>query len=279
MIDSIGNLPPYSILMSVYKGEKPEYLRQSIDSMIGQTYRTDDFVLVCDGPLTDALEEVICKYESKYHDFFRVLRLSENVGTGQCANRGIEMCRNDYIVKMDSDDIALPERCEKQIALLCSHPDVDMCGAYIEEFDTDTNGFIAVKKTPQTHEEIYKYSKRRNPFNNQTLVFKKEHAKAVGGYTSIKRCEDYDFVIKMLRNGAKGYNIPEVLVRYRVSKGNYERRQNWANTKSFIAVRWHIFRTGYSNLLDFLIPCAMQMFIFIMPKKLTGKIYKRFLRK
>lgn len=278
MIDSTKNLPSYSVLMSVYKGERPEYLRQSIDSMIEQTHKTDDFVLVCDGPLTKALDEVIFEYENKYPDFFHAFRLPENIGTGECANRGIELCKNNYIVKMDSDDIALPQRCEKQIALMQMHPDIDMCGAYIEEFDTDTNEFIAVKKTPESHDEIHRYAKRRNPFNNQTLVFKKELAKSVGGYSSVKRCEDYDFVVKLLMNGAKGANIPEVLVRYRVSEGNYERRQNWANTKSFIAVRWRILRTGYSGILDFLIPCAMQLFIFIMPKKFTGRIYKRFLR-
>lgn len=278
MSELIKNLPPYSVLMSVYKGEKPEYLRLSIESMLSQTYRTNDFVIICDGELTPKLEETITFFEEKYSDNFRAVRLKENVGTGQCANIGIDLCKNEYIVKMDSDDIAMPDRCEKQISLMASAPDIDMCGGYIEEFDTDTNEFIAIKKTPVTNDEIHKYAKRRNPFNNQTLVFKKSKAKSFGGYSTIKRCEDYDFVVNMLRNGAVGRNIPEILVKYRVSEHNYERRHNWINTKSFIAVRWRILKSGYSNILDFIIPCAMQLAIFILPKSCTSKIYKKFLR-
>ena len=137
---------------------------------------------------------------------------------------------------------------------------------------------IATKKTPLTNKEIHKYARRRNPFNNQTLVYKKSRALSVGGYSNIKRCEDYEFVVKMLADGARGINLDRTLVMYRVTANNYERRRNWANTKSFVNVRWKIFRMGYSNLWDFIVPCTFQFFIFIMPKSLTGKIYKRFLR-
>lgn len=272
------NLPPYSIYMSVYKGEKSEYLKESMESMFNQTYPADEFVLICDGPLTKELDEVISHYKSKYPNTLNVIRLDKNIGTGQCANMGIDICKNEYIVKMDSDDIALSERCEKQMRLMQSNPNLTMCGGYIREFDTNTQETIAIKKTPSKNSEIRQFARRRNPFNNQTLVFKKSMAKAIGGYSSIKRCEDYDFVVNMLRNGAIGENIPEVLVDYRVNKDNYARRQNWANTKSFINVRWRIFRSGYSNIIDFIVPCAMQMMIFILPKKLTAKIYKKFLR-
>ena len=153
-----------------------------------------------------------------------------------------------------------------------------MLGAYIDEFDSQTGEVIATKKTPLTNKEIHKYARRRNPFNNQTLVYKKSRALSVGGYSNIKRCEDYEFVVKMLADGARGINLDKTLVMYRVTANNYERRRNWANTKSFVNVRWKIFRMGYSNLWDFIVPCTFQFFIFIMPKSLTGKIYKRFLR-
>lgn len=270
-------LPDYSVLMSVYSGEKAEYLKESIESMYAQTHPTNDFVLVCDGKLNSALDKVISDFEERFPESFHPLRLPK-CGVGECANRGIEKCLNDYIVKMDSDDIALSQRCEKQIALMEKKPHLTMCGAFIEEFDTDTGERIAIKKTPEKSSEINKYAKRRNPFNNQTLVFHKWFALKAGGYDTVSRCEDYDFVVRMLQQGAVGENIPEVLVNYRVSKSNYERRSNWSNTRSFISVRWRIFRSGYSDLLDFIIPCAMQLGIFILPKSLTGKIYKKFLR-
>ncbi|MGN1114581.1 MAG: glycosyltransferase [Oscillospiraceae bacterium] len=278
MNNDFNNLPQYSILMSVYSGEKPEYLKASLESMFNQTYQSDDLVLVCDGPLTKELDEVIGSFEVKYPDIFRVIRSEKNVGTGQCANIGIDACRHELIAKMDSDDIALENRFEKQISAMSKYPEINMCGGFIQEFDTDTGENIAVKKTPEDDAAIHQYAKRRNPFNNQTLIFKKSLAKSVGGYSDIKRCEDYEFVVRMLDSGGVGMNIQDVLVKYRVSANNYERRSNWNNTRSFIAVRWRIFRMGYSNIIDFIIPCLMQLGIFILPKSLTGKIYKKFLR-
>lgn len=270
-------LPKYSVLMSVYAGEKVEYFRESVDSMLNQTYPTDDFILVCDGPLTEELDVAVDEYEKKY-DFFKALRLKQNVGVGKCANIGIKASKNDYIVKMDSDDIALPERCLLSMYVMAKHKGIDMLGTYIDEFESDSGKFISTKKTPLTNKQIRAYSKRRNPFNNQSLVYKKSLAQKIGGYSDIKRCEDYDFVVRMLAEGAVGINIDRTLVKYRVTAGNYERRRNWKNTKSFIAVRFRIYKMGYSGLLDFILPCLMQMFIFILPKSLTGTVYKKFLR-
>ena len=270
-------LPDYSVLMSVYKGEKPEFLRECIESMLGQTFITNDFVLVCDGPLTKELDNVIDEFEEKY-DFFRPLRLPENMGVGSCANAGLEVCRNEYIVKMDSDDIAVPERCEFSLYIMAKHPGIDMLGAYISEFDSDTGEEIAVRKTPSGNVAIRKYARRRNPFNNPTLVYKKSWVEKIGGYSTVRRCEDYDFVVRMLAAGAVGRNIPKVLVRYRVNGGNYDRRRNWANTRSFIAVRWKIYRSGFSRFSDFLVTTAAQLVMFLMPSSLTGRFYKKLLR-
>ena len=270
-------LPPYSVLMSVYDGEDPAFFKESVCSMLSQTLPTDDFVLVCDGELTPELDAVIEEL-SVQNEALHVYRMEERSGTGACANFGIDKCRHEIIVKMDSDDVALPQRCECSVRAMARHPEIDMLGAYIEEFDSDTGEILAVKKTPLKNSEIHKYSKRRNPFNNQTLVYKKALALKAGGYSTIKRCEDYEFVANMLREGAYGVNIGRVLVRYRVTKGNYERRRNWANTKAFFKVRWRLFRSGYSSFIDFAAPCALQLFIFIMPARLTGVIYKKLLR-
>ena len=271
-------LPDYSVLMSVYDGEKPDFFRASVESILDQTYPPSDFVLVCDGKLTDDLEKLLKYYEENY-ECFRPVRLTKKVGTGQCGNIGIRHCRNEYIVKMDSDDIALPNRCEISMYVLAKHPEIDILGAFIDEFDSDSGEFISTKKTPVAHKDIVKYAKRRNPFNNQTLVFKKSFAEKVGGYSDIARCEDYEFVVKMLANGARGRNIGRTLVRYRTSPQNYARRKNWSNTRSFIKVRWRIYKMGFSSLSDFILPCTAQLVMFALPSALTGKIYKNLLRK
>lgn len=271
-------LPDYSVAMSVYSGEKPLFLKLSLESMLTQTHPCRELILVCDGQLTPALDEVISKTEQAYPHVIKLIRLDSGTGVGGCANAALKAAKCDYIVKMDSDDIALPDRCEKQLSLLVKDPQLDMCGAYIEEFDSDSGQALSIKKTPEKSEDILVYARRRNPFNNSTLVYKRAAALKVGGYSGIRRCEDYDFVIKMLMNGAKGENIPEVLVKYRVTSQNLTRRRNFHNTRSFIAVRWRIFRSGFSSFSDFIIPCAAQTALFLLPKSLTGKIYKKFLR-
>lgn len=273
------NLPPYSVLMSVYVKEKPANLTESLESILQQTVPPDELVLVCDGKLTDELNVIIKAFESEYSEIFHSVRLLENVGTGMAANEGIKACRNELIAKMDSDDICVPDRFRLQLMMFVKNPKLDMIGGYIEEFDDATRQPIAIKKTPLTHEEILKFAKRRNPFNNQTLVYRKSFAQKVGGYTDIKRCEDYEFITKMLMEGAVCENLPEVLVKYRVTKDNYKRRKNSANTKSFIKVRWGLHKAGFSSLWDFLVPTVAQLILFIMPERFTGWAYKKFLRK
>ena len=269
-------LPKYSVLMSVYSGEQAEFFYKSIKSILEQTVPTDDFVIVCDGELTDELDDVIAEFQSRY-PCINVIR-SEKCGTGMCANKGLKACRHDLIVKMDSDDIAVKNRCELTMTMFARHPELDMVGGYLDEFDSDTGEHIAFKKTPVSNEEIHKYARRRNPFNNQTLCYRKSSALKIGGYSDIPRCEDYEFVVKMLMAGAIGRNIPKVLVNYRVNKGNLERRSNWVNTKAFIKVRFWMLRKRFSSAADFIIPCGVQLFMFLLPSALTGVIYKRFLR-
>lgn len=275
----MAELPQYTVSMSVYSGEKAEFLRASLESMFSQTHPCRRLILVCDGELGKALEGVVAEFEKRCPQQLCVLKMDKNSGVGACANAALKAADTEYIVKMDSDDIALPQRCERQLRLMAEHPELDMCGAYIEEFDSETGEPIAVKSTPESNDEIRVYARRRNPFNNQTLVYKKSAAEKTGGYSEVRRCEDYDFVVKMLASGAVGANIPEVLVRYRVTRANLSRRRNWRNTRSFISVRWRIFRSGYSRLSDFIIPCAAQLALFVLPQSLTGKIYKKFLRK
>ena len=122
MLMGVGEYREYSVLMSVYHKEKPEYLRQAIESIQAQTLPTDDFVLVCDGPLNDALDEVIIKKQQEMGTTLNVVRLAKNGGLGNALNEGIKHCKNELVARMDSDDIAYTNRCEKQIAVFNAHP-------------------------------------------------------------------------------------------------------------------------------------------------------------
>ena len=129
----------YSVLMSVYHKEKPEYLRQAIESIQAQTVPTNDFVLVCDGPLNPELDAVIAAKQQEMGDTLNVVRLVKNCGLGNALNEGIRHCKNELVARMDSDDIAYPNRCEKQMAIFNVHPEVSVCSGIVEEFTTDPN--------------------------------------------------------------------------------------------------------------------------------------------
>ncbi|MGL4789812.1 MAG: glycosyltransferase [Anaerotignaceae bacterium] len=271
-------LQPYTVILSVYSGEKAEFLKKSIDSIVNQTVKPDEFLIICDGPLTEELDKLLFEFEKENPNLFTIHRLETNMGTGYAANIGLKLCKNQLIAKMDSDDIAYSNRCEIQLKEFEKNPQIDMIGGFVSEFEGTPENEMAVKKVPLSHEEILTFAKRRNPFNNQTLMYKKDKAISCGGYTCNTRCEDYDFIVKMILDGAICKNLNQPLVHYRLDGGAYERRRNWKNTKGFIGVRYKNWRRGFSSFMDFLLPCIAQLILFVLPVGITKKFYIKYLR-
>ena len=170
--------------MSVYDKEKSEYLKQAIESIQAQTVSTDDFVLVCDGPLNAALDAVIAEKQKEMGETLNVIRLTKNSGLGNALNEGIKHCKNELVARMDSDDIAFPERCEKQIAMFNARSELSICSAAIEEFTNDPNKVDSRRVPPETNEEIVDFAKTRNPFNHPCVMYKKSAVEAAGSYQS-----------------------------------------------------------------------------------------------
>lgn len=268
----------YSVLMTVYHGENPEQFDMAIRSMLDQTYRTDDFTIVCDGPLTSELELVLERYTREYPELFQLVRLPENVGIGEANNAGLKYCKNDLVAKMDADDIAVPDRCEKQVARFRDNPKLAVLGGIIEEFDQDPLTPFAVRHVPAEYEEIRKFARRRQPFNNTTVMYRRSAVVAVGGYRKLRRCEDYDLYIRLLHGGMRAENLRDVLVKVRVDNGACSRRASMSTLHGVIHSRWHAFRLGYSSLLDFLICTMGELVILVCPSGVQQFIYNSFLR-
>ena len=217
----------YSVLMSDYHKEKPEYLKQAIESIQAQALLTDDFVLVCDGPLNDALDGVIFAKQQEMGTVLNVVRLAKNGGLGNALNEGIKYCKNELIARMDSDDIAYPDRCEKQLSVFDEHPEVGICSGIVEEFTTDPNTVDAKRVPPETNVEIVEFAKKRNPFNHPCVMYRKSVVKAVGSYQDFYLLEDYYLWLRMLMAGYQGYNIQEPLLHMRAGSEMYKRRAGW----------------------------------------------------
>lgn len=269
----------YSVLMSVYAKEKPEYLDADIQSMLDQTVETDDFVILCDGPLTPELDAVLEKHMAQNPSILRLIQLPENISTGSALNIGVAQCRHELIAKMDSDDISVPDRCERLLREFAENNSLAVVGGNILEFSEDPTKPISRRVVPCDNEEIHKYARRRQPFNNMTVMYRKSVVQSVGGYKAMTRSEDYDLYVRILREGHCCKNINDDLVFARIKENKADRRTSYATYKGFIKTRWYALRMGFSSPWDFLVACGAQTLVFLSPASLQGMIYKKFLRK
>lgn len=269
----------YSVLMTVYTKDNPEYFRKALLSMIKQTKRPDEIVLVKDGPITDELQEIIDRVDKKYPNLIVQVQLKTNLGLGLALNEGIKVCRNELIARMDADDISLPTRCEKQVAEFEKNPALDIIGCPVIEFVGEPENKVGRRNVPLDNESIHKYCKKRDPFNHPTVMYRKNKVEEVGCYGDLRKNQDTDLWIKMLSHGAVCKNLQEPLVRFRFDEGTYKKRKNWLNTKLLIEIRWKAAKTGFCSWIDFLEVAIMQIAVYLMPIDFQKFIYKKFLRR
>lgn len=267
----------YSVLMPVYRKEKAEFFQKSVESMLNQTVRTDDFVIVCDGPLTEELDAVIENLQDDYPGLFQIVRLEQQGGLGHALREGVAFCKNDLVARMDSDDVSVLDRCEKQLRIF-NTKDVALVGGNVAEFADDISNPGKRRNVPKTVDEIKKFAKRRNPFNHPTVMFQKSCVLKAGNYMDCQGFEDYYLWVRMLCCGMNGYNIQETLVYMRTGEGMYERRGSLKYALLGVKARWRIHKTGYSGLLDFLVSAGAQILMSVVPLRVRRYFYTKFLR-
>lgn len=273
------NFPKYSVLMSVYFKEKPEWLEYSIESMMNQTVLCDEFVLIEDGPLTDELESIVKKYEKKYPNIFNVIRNEKNQGLGLALREGVLHCSNELIVRMDSDDYSVPNRCEKLLNIVIKNPDYECVGSFEAEFENNINEVVSIHKVPETSESIDKFMRRRCAILHPTVLFKKSSVIKAGNYRNVKLYEDYDLFMRMVcEYNAKCYNIQEELYFIRINSDFYRRRGGWKYMLTVLKFKNQQRKKGYMSLKDFLISAGGQAFVCLMPNGLRRWFYLKFLR-
>ena len=269
----------YSVLMSVYHKEKPEYLKQAIESIQAQTLSTNDFVLVCDGPLNEQLDSVIATKQQDMGKTLNVVRLAKNGGLCNALNEGIRHCKNELVARMDSDDIAYPDRCEKQIAVFNTHSEVGICSGIVEEFTTDPNTVDTRRVPPETNAEIIEFAKKRNPFNHPCVMYKKSAVKAVGSYQDFYLLEDYYLWLRMLMAGYQGYNIQEPLLHMRAGSDMYLRRAGWKYAKTQARLFKFMRDSGFIGNSQYIKSCVIRSGSALAPNWLRKFMFEKVLRK
>ena len=272
------DMKQYSVLMSVYKNDKAEYLRLAIDSMLNQSFAPEQFVIVEDGPISEALEKIITEYSEKNPEVFTIIKLKENSGLGNALNEGMRACRNELIARMDSDDIAKIDRCKKQIEAFRENPYIGILGTQIDEFIDDTTNVVSKRKVPTSHEDIVKFARRRSPFNHPTVMYRRSVIEKLNGYTAYGRKEDLDLFIRAVNKGVYTKNLEESLVFYRTSMDNLKRRKTWINCKEYIEIMSGFKKKGYIRSIDLLYVVIGQLLMYLLPNNVTQILSNKFLR-
>ncbi len=268
----------FTVSMCVYKNDNSEHFKEALESVINQTRIPDEIVLVVDGPVPESTNEVIKKYE--YRPFFKVVRLSDNVGHGEARRIGLENCTNDLIALMDADDISISDRFEKQIKCFEKDEKVSIVGGNIKEFIRSVDNIVGVREVPQNDIEIKQYLKKRCPFNQMTVMFKRSDVNKAGGYKDWYHNEDYYLWIRMFQSGFTFMNLEDSLVLVRVGKEMYSRRGGWKYFKSEAKLQKYMFSSGIINFATFAKNVLIRLILqVLMPNRLRGFIFKKFARK
>ncbi|KFI91615.1 hypothetical protein BISA_2280 [Bifidobacterium saguini DSM 23967] len=271
--------PPYSVLMSVYAKEDSSFLEESLASMLAQTIPPEQIVLVEDGPLTDSLYSAISRFDKAHPSLLTVVSYSPNHGLGYALMKGVPECRNEIVARMDSDDIAFPDRMETELCVMRDRS-LDMVGSQIVEFIDNPDTPVAASTLPVSFEDIVAYSKKRNPFRHPSMVFKKSKALAAGNYSpEFLYFEDWDLFNRMLASGCRAWNVDRPLVAMRVSADFYGRRGGPAYLPHIWRFKTAQLKRGYFTFPQFLASTVPHVIVCLIPNGLRSFIYTHLLRK
>lgn len=270
----------FSVCMSVYKNDRPEYVDIAIQSIfIKQTVKPNEIVLVVDGPISMELESLIDNYATKYSEIFTIVKLEKNQGLGNALRVAVEKAKYDWVARMDSDDIAAPDRFEKQKSFLQENLDVDILGGQITEFIDVESNIVGLRNVPLLSADINVYIKARCPFNHMTVMFRKDKILAVGNYIDWHYNEDYFLWIRMFLAGCQFANLPETLVNVRVGKEMYQRRGGWKYFLSEAKLQKYMFDNDIIGIIRFAYNVLGRFVIqVLMPNKLRGFVFQKLFR-
>lgn len=268
----------FSVLMSLYAKERPDFLRQSLNSIFSQSLPANEVILIEDGPLTPELYSIVKEYSEK-HSELKVIPLPVNGGLGKALNEGLDHCNNELIVRMDTDDICFPDRFQKQVSFMEEHPDIAALSGWIVEFEGDVDNQISIKKVPETDDEIRRFGAIRNPLNHPATIFRKKDIQAVGGYQHFPLFEDWYLWARLMAHGYKLWNLQYPVLYFRTSSDMYKRRGGLKYAVDSFKFQFMLHKLGLISNLQAFKGGMIRGIIYTMPNNVRKIIYKNILRK
>lgn len=271
---------PFSVCMSAYRGDNPVYVERAVKSItVEQTLKPAEVILVVDGPVTANLEYTIKDLATQI-PIIKPIWLPENVGLGNALKIAVQEASYEYIMRMDSDDISLPNRFEKQMNYMVLHPEIDVLGGQISEFIDMEDNIIGRRIVPESSERIAHVIKRRCPLNHVSVTLLRSRVLQVGNYLDWHFNEDYYLWIRMYLAGCRFANLPDTLVNVRVGKDMYARRGGWKYFKSEAGLQKYMLS---NKMIDFPLYSFNIIVRFIvqvaMSNWLRGFVFQKLFRK
>ena len=271
----------FSVCTSIYKNDDSDYLKASLDSMlVNQNVLPSEIVLVQDGPVSLELMDTVDKYVKRYPDVMHVIKLENNRGLGNALRLGTEAARFNIVARMDSDDICMPDRFEKQLAYLETHPDCDIVGGQMTEFIGEPNNIVGRRKVPLANDDIYKYMRSRCALNHVTVMFRKEAVLKAGNYQDWFWNEDYYLWVRMMLNHCVFANIPDVTVNVRSGADQYARRGGKKYFKSEKGIQRLMLNNNLISLPRYFFNILVRWTVQVaMPNWVRGLVFQKLFRK
>ncbi|OKL47293.1 glycosyl transferase [Boudabousia liubingyangii] len=264
----------FSVLMAVYQGDDPQYLRRSLESVtVEQALPPNQLVIVVDGPIGESLAAEVPESGTKLGQTeVLTIKKPKNEGLALALVTGLEHCEHRFVARHDADDISLPERFAKQIPLL--EQGFELVGAAIQDMYSETTEDGLIRRHPSSEAGIKRAIKYRDPFNHPSVVYDREAVVRAGGYEPLDLMEDYWLFARMVHRGVKCTNLPDVLVRYRVSSGAYKRRGGFRLLRSEMKLQRLLLREGIITIPIYFRNVLIRGVYRLIPASVRKVLYK-----
>lgn len=272
------NYPHFSVLMSVYNKEKASYLDKALMSVENQTVIPDEIIIVEDGPISIELKKVISKHKKKFGRGFKNVISEKNQGLGAALRLGTKYVSTNWIARMDSDDISVPNRFEIQLKEIIRKPNIAVVGGQVTEF-AENKEKVGIRRVPLSNKEITTFIKWRSPFNHPSVMINKRILQEVGGYIPYGNLEDYYLWARIIIGRYPVCNVNKSLVLMRVDEGMYQRRGKISNIKYFYQLREFLYKHNILTWSEKVAGNCLMTINIILPRTMRKLIYQRVLHK
>lgn len=271
-------LPKFSATIGCYKNDSPKDFETAFLSIYNQTVRPDEIIITVDGSIPPELDAVVTRFETEY--LAVILRSEQNNGQGIAHSMAVSHAKYDWIAIMDADDISVPDRFEKQLAVIADHPEISVLGGQIDEFIGTPDNVVGIRNVPLEDYMIKRYLRIRCPFNHMSILLNTHMVKEAGNYQDWHYNEDYFLYCRMLEKGAVFCNLPDILCHVRVGKEMYERRGGWRYFKSEAKLQGWMYKHKIIAFPRYCINVAIRLCVQVfMPNWLRGFVFQKLFRK